>query len=408
VIQEIVPRPNLSVLLVPAPRNIADTERQHFEPSEHSRMPSLPVTLLCQYHYDALDRLIANTLPNEPEHQRFYCKSRLATEIQGAMRYSIVQHGDQLLAQQQDNGNRCDTTLLVTDQQRSVLQTLKANQAPEPIAYSPYGHHQILNGLLSLLGFNGEQPDPVTGYYLLGNGYRPFNPVLMRFVSPDNWSPLGRGGLNHYAYCLGNPVSLSDPSGHSAASIAAAKILKNTLKRSRPPPKIASGIKKRKVLPRAKNGPDKVFDTQTKTFISYSINDGTTTMYMDSTGIKTYRINSPTLKQLSFSSAKGRDLQKLANSSQASGKLISEIDKSIGDINLDNYINDVHFRNPNSHNLDRTQFHAQNEGYASAMNGEQPGILPTRAANQIIRYGNDTEIRNPALRNRFPHLFEGN
>ena len=73
---------------------------------------------------------------------------------------------------------------------------------------------RVESGLLSLLGFNGERPDPVTGCYLLGNGYRAFNPVLMRFNSPDSLSPFGKGGLNAYAYCSGDPVNLSDPSGH--------------------------------------------------------------------------------------------------------------------------------------------------------------------------------------------------
>ena len=103
-------------------------------------MTSPRETVLCQYHYDPLDRLISHALPDTPERQRFYCKSRLATEIQGAMRYSIVQHGDQLLAQQRSEGDEPDTTLLATDQQRSVLQTLKADHPPQPIAYSPYGH----------------------------------------------------------------------------------------------------------------------------------------------------------------------------------------------------------------------------------------------------------------------------
>ncbi|WP_095080135.1 RHS repeat-associated core domain-containing protein [Pseudomonas sp. Irchel s3h17] len=177
-------------------------------------MPSPRETVLCHYHYDPLDRLISHALPNIPERQRFYCKSRLATEIQGAMRYSIVQHGDQLLGQQRSEGDAPDTTLLATDQQRSVLQTLKADRPPQPIAYSPYGHRPVESGLLSLLGFNGERPDPVTGCYLLGNGYRAFNPVLMRFNSPDNLSPFGVGGLNAYIYCGGEPVLGSDPTGH--------------------------------------------------------------------------------------------------------------------------------------------------------------------------------------------------
>jgi RHS repeat-associated protein len=105
------------------------------------------------------------------------------------------------------------TILLATDQQRSVLNTLDANR-PHPIAYTPYGHRPHENGLLSLLGFNSEPPDPLTGHYHLGNGYRQFNPVLMRFNSPDSWSPLGEGGLNAYAYCRGEPINHSDRTGH--------------------------------------------------------------------------------------------------------------------------------------------------------------------------------------------------
>lgn len=176
-------------------------------------MESTQPILRCRYSYDPLDRLISQLQPDAPAHQRFYCKSRLATEIQGAMRFSIVQQGDQLLAQQ-SGGDAPDTTLLATDQQRSVLQTLKANHPPQFIAYSPYGHRPVESGLLSLLGFNGERPDPVTGFYLLGNGYRAFNPVLMRFNSTDSLSPFGVGGLNAYTYCAGEPVLGSDPTGH--------------------------------------------------------------------------------------------------------------------------------------------------------------------------------------------------
>jgi RHS repeat-associated protein len=177
-------------------------------------MPATRATLLCHYRYDALDRLTGQGLTDAPPLQRFYCKNRLATEIQGALRQTLFQHDDWLLAQQQQQGVEHDTLLLATDQQRSVLNTLKANHQAQPIAYAPYGHRQATNGWMSLMGFNGERPDPLTGHYLLGNGYRSFNPVLMRFNSPDSWSPFDSGGLNAYAYALGNPVNRVDPTGH--------------------------------------------------------------------------------------------------------------------------------------------------------------------------------------------------
>jgi RHS repeat-associated protein len=176
-------------------------------------MPSNLGTLLCQYHYDPLDRLVDYSPSAQANAQRFYLKDRLVTEIQGAMQCSIMQHEDQLLAQRQHLNGMAETRLLATDQQRSVLNVLDAAH-PHPLAYSPYGHRHPGNGLLSLLGFNGERPDPVTGCYLLGNGYRAFNPVLMRFNSPDSWSPFGEGGLNAYMYCTGDPVNSADPTGH--------------------------------------------------------------------------------------------------------------------------------------------------------------------------------------------------
>lgn len=162
-------------------------------------MQSNRETVLCHYHYDPLDRLVASTPLAQANTQRFYLKDRLATEIQGAVQRSIMQHEDQLLAQHQ-SGN-VQARLLGTDQQRSVLDVLDPTRRTS-FTYTPYGHRPMGNGLLSLLGFNGERPDLVTGHYLLGNGYRAFNPVLMRFNSPDSWSPFG-GGLNAYAYCVG-------------------------------------------------------------------------------------------------------------------------------------------------------------------------------------------------------------
>ncbi|WCM54081.1 RHS repeat-associated core domain-containing protein [Pseudomonas sp. WJP1] len=177
-------------------------------------MPQLPHILLCQYRYDPLDQLTGHTVTDTAERQRFYCRSRLATEIQGVLYLSIIQNDGQLLAQRQSEGDLIGTALLATGQERSVLNTLKSDCQPQPSNYSPYGHSPFESGLRSLLGFNGERPDPVTRHYLLGNGYRAYNPVLMRFNSPDSWSPFGKGGLNAYAYCLGDPVNQTDPTGH--------------------------------------------------------------------------------------------------------------------------------------------------------------------------------------------------
>ena len=175
-------------------------------------------TVLCRYQYDPLDRVVSCAPLSQQSIQRFYRKNRLATEIQGQVQRSIFEHEAHLLAQQQLQAGRVDSALLATDRQRSVLHFVTASEHQQPV-YCPYGHRSPESGLTSLLGFNGERRDPVTGYYLLGNGYRAFNPVLMRFNSPDSLSPFGKGGLNAYAYCAGDPVNRVDPTGHHFAVV---------------------------------------------------------------------------------------------------------------------------------------------------------------------------------------------
>lgn len=209
----------LSVLLVPFPCKIPHIDRQHLKFGVHT-VSSQRETLLCRYRYDPLDQLIGHTLSAEREYHLFYLKSRLATELQGAIQLSIFQHDGKLLAQQRQ-GNGSTTTLLATDLQRSILHTLQENNQHHPIPYCPYGYHPEERGLTSLFAFNGERPDPVTKNYLLGNGYRAFNPVLMRFNSPDSWSPFRSGGVNSYAYCNNDPLNQYDPTGHSSLFIGA-------------------------------------------------------------------------------------------------------------------------------------------------------------------------------------------
>ncbi|WP_122583461.1 RHS repeat-associated core domain-containing protein [Pseudomonas viridiflava] len=167
-------------------------------------------TTFCLYRYDPLDRLATRALLAEAISKVFYKADVLVTETQGGVQRSFVHHDRRPLAQQTLVGTSVDTLLTAADQQHSVLSALSAAQQ-QAIAYSPHGHRAPLN---HLPGFNGEQPDPVTGHYLLGNGYRAYNPVLMRFNGADSLSPFGKGGLNAYAYCAGDPVNRNDPSGH--------------------------------------------------------------------------------------------------------------------------------------------------------------------------------------------------
>ncbi|MHA6198533.1 RHS repeat-associated core domain-containing protein [Pseudomonas wadenswilerensis] len=111
-------------------------------------------------------------------------------------------------------GNPLTTLLLVPETRGSILAESVAGQH-ERIGYCPYGTRVQPKRAQSRTGFNGQLLEP-QGWYHLGHGHRAYNPALRRFHSPDRLSPFGDGGLNAYAYCLGDPVNHVDPTGRAA------------------------------------------------------------------------------------------------------------------------------------------------------------------------------------------------
>ncbi|MFJ3148569.1 MULTISPECIES: RHS repeat-associated core domain-containing protein [Pseudomonas] len=85
--------------------------------------------------------------------------------------------------------------------------------ATASVTYTPYGFHTTKSPTASLLMFTGGYYDARTGCYLLGNLHRLYSCTLMRFHSPDKFSPFASGGRNCYAYCFGDPVNYTDASG---------------------------------------------------------------------------------------------------------------------------------------------------------------------------------------------------
>ncbi|RML35403.1 RHS repeat domain-containing protein [Pseudomonas syringae] len=160
------------------------------------------------YQYDPQDQLTGETC-GEDSDLRFYRDGELANQLGSHIQSTFMRGDDYLLAEQQIDR----TVLLATNDSDSVLGEVDANGINRRW-YTAYGHASGEDAPLGKLGFNGELAEADTGWQMLGNGYRAYSPVLMRFNSPDSWSPFGEGGVNAYAYVEGNPVGRRDPSGH--------------------------------------------------------------------------------------------------------------------------------------------------------------------------------------------------
>lgn len=184
--------------------------------------------LVCRYQYDAQDKLIAQLLPNGKVNRSYYANQRLSNAV----------IDDEKLTWLDDNTHRrLGHTSEVGHQKKDYQYGLLTDGTPYlaqsgnevlHLNSTPYGFRSLIS---TCPGMAGAQIDPVTGWYFLGNGYRVFNPGLMRFHSPDSWSPFGKGGINPYIYSLSDPVNRVDLNGHLSTgsiigiTLAAASLL---------------------------------------------------------------------------------------------------------------------------------------------------------------------------------------
>jgi RHS repeat-associated protein len=108
--------------------------------------------------------------------------------------------------------NGTTTTYDLTDAQGTILLSLTASAIQGEQAYDPYGNLRYTAGTIGTdKGYTGQFADTVTGldYY----NARWYNPVIGMFLSPDSVQGNSQG-LNPYAYVLGNPETMNDPTGH--------------------------------------------------------------------------------------------------------------------------------------------------------------------------------------------------
>jgi len=98
----------------------------------------------------------------------------------------------------------CASCLRVTDATGSIV---------EQTNYATYGE-RLNTGFQTQKSYIGERFDPETGPLYLNARY--MDPMLGRFISPDDWDPTKEGvGTNRYAYAQNDPINKSDPNGHA-------------------------------------------------------------------------------------------------------------------------------------------------------------------------------------------------
>lgn len=165
-----------------------------------------------QYRYDAHNHLQGVKRGTQAETLRFYQDDRLCRTEHNGIDVHYLYLNDQPLAQQQDDAEH--TLLLMVDGKNSVLGETGQGELRKA-TYGSYGERNSNDEMQCSLGYNGEVRDEQSGWYLLGQGYRAYNPTLMRFHSPDSLSPFGAGGINPYVYCAGDPINFVDPTGHA-------------------------------------------------------------------------------------------------------------------------------------------------------------------------------------------------
>ncbi len=212
------------VLQYDASGNLLTDHKGHgfqYDGLERMISTSLAGNKLCEYQYDAEGRQIGQRVANQDPLYLHYLNNQLIGETQGNSKLRYLSDNNKILGRKIEQSGEFISELNILDDAGSVKKVLSTNSADNSLRiYTPYGECNNDQDDPSVplikrhnIGFNGSRLDPIANVYHLGNGQRVYSPELMVFLSPDPLSPFGKGGLNSYSYCNGDPINNQDPSG---------------------------------------------------------------------------------------------------------------------------------------------------------------------------------------------------
>ena len=121
------------------------------------------------------------------------------------------------------NGTSFETYYYVLNLQGDVVKLIQANgHVVAHYTYDAWGYILSSGGNLAEvnpLRYRGYYYDNETGFYYLQSRY--YDPANRRFISADVYASTGQGfvGTNMFAYCVNNPVFLTDEDGNFAIAI---------------------------------------------------------------------------------------------------------------------------------------------------------------------------------------------
>jgi len=201
-------------------RVIADSLGRHLSWNTQGRLtdircPAGTVTYRYNPSGQLTDRLVNQTLTRD-----FFSADQLTHTLTGNDSVQLIGDMGALFAVSKVTDGIRQTILVGTDAQGSVR--VEAGNTTRARHYTAHGSDNSRAGNLAF-GYAGEQREPLSGVYMPG-GNRPYDPLLMCFLAPDTESPFGRGGINPYAWCAGDPVNRVDPDGHSWVNHALAGV----------------------------------------------------------------------------------------------------------------------------------------------------------------------------------------